>query len=248
MAKGREKTESHAAVELPARLVFSLLTAAVRIAARVEMPLGRLTDLLRTAYFLEHRRRHPRDLAAIAQKLGVSLRTAGTLNRTLRDDFFDAETEVEPIRQVTLALLGHPRSPDALLAETGLDPDALARALDRLRELRWIEDEGEQDLKLAGSFRSFLDTDLDRRIDGVNHQLGVIANSVWFRFAQEGSPRAGGRSWTFAAREEDVAAAMERVFGQLRQEAIRMEDDALREGASTRYGITVAFAPLEEEG
>lgn len=237
-----------AAVELPSRLVFSLLTAAARVAARVDMPLHRLQDLMRTAYFVEHRRRHPRDLATVAQKLGVSLRTAGTLNRSLTDDFFRPETRVEPLRAVTGALLGGAATVEALAEATELDEAEVRRALTHLAEVGWVGQGADGAWSLTGNLRSFVDEDLPRRIDGVNHQLGIVADSVWSRFVRGETESAGARSWSFAARPADVAAAMGRIFAALRAEAVAAEASALADGVDDRFAITVAVTPLEEEG
>ncbi|MCB9680981.1 MAG: hypothetical protein H6733_05865 [Alphaproteobacteria bacterium] len=249
MSKKGSTSPAHAAVELPARLVFSLLEGAVRVAARVEMPLARLTDLLRTAYFLEYRRRNPRDLGVVADKLGVSLRTAGTLNRTLKEAFFAPETEVEPIRQVTGALLGQALDVASLVAQTDLDESAVRRAVTHLVEVGWVEPvAGAADTyALSGTLRSFVTDDLQRRVDAINHQVSIVADSVWERFVKGGTQPAGARSWSFAARPEDVAEAIERTFAGLRAEAVGMEEKALAEGTGARFGITVAVAPLEEE-
>lgn len=233
-------------VELPARLVFSLLQAAARLAARVEMPLGQLTDLLRTAYFLEYRRRHPRDLATVAEKLGVSIRTAGTLNRELKGDFFKPETAVEPVRRVTTALLGRHLSYAQLQDETGLDLGEVRRAVAQLVEIGWVQVEGDV-AHLSTSLRTYLTDDLQRRVDGVNHQLAIIADSVWSRFVRGNNRSAAGRSWSFVARPADVEAALERTLATLRAEAVNLEDAALAEGGTDRFAMTLAVTPLEED-
>jgi hypothetical protein len=232
---------------LTSRLVFSLLHAAVRLAARVQLPLDRLTELLRTAYFVEYRRRHPRDLAAIADKLGVSLRTAGTLNRSMNDAFFAPETRVEPIRRVTGALLGAPRTPEALGRLTGLDAPEVDRVLTHLAEVGWVEPSGDA-FALSGTFRSHLAEDLGARVDAINHQMSVVADSVHQRFLLGGSLGAGARTWSFAARPEDVGPMIDRVFAALRHEAVALEQEALQDPQPARFGLTVAIAaqPPEE--
>lgn len=234
------------AVELPSRLVFSLLHAAVRVAARVHLPLKRLQDLLRTAYFMEYRRRHPRDLQTVAEKLGVSIRTAGTLNRSLRDAFYSPETQVEPIRQITGTLLRSARTEDELVQLTGLEAPEVRRALKHLSEVGWVVAEGEQ-YQLAGALRSFVTEDLASRIDGVNHLLAVVGDAVWARFVQDNSETAGARTWAFAARPEDFAEALSLTLQQLRSQAIQMEETALEQGETRRFAITVAFTPIEED-
>jgi len=236
------------AVELPSRLVFSLLQAATRIAARVHMPLKQLQDLVRTAYFLEHRRRHPRDLASVADKLDVSLRTAGTLNRRLRERFFSPEQEVEPIRAVTTALLGGPLSREGLEDETGLESAELERALTHLVELGWVAVDGHGIARLSRTLRSWVAEDLEKRVDGINHQLSVVAEGVWSRFVRHDDARSGGRTWTFAVRDEDLPALVERVIAVLRAEAVAAEEAAMaEEGGGERVGLTVAIAPLRDD-
>lgn len=239
-------TQPDGAVGLPARLVFSLLQAAARLAARVAMPLGQLTDLLRTAYFLEYRRRHPRDLATVAEKLGVSIRTAGTLNRELKGDFFTPETAVEPVRRVTTALLGRPLTLDGLSAETGLDAAEVKRAVAQLVELGWVEVTGDS-VRLSTSLRTYVTDDLQRRIDGVNHQLAVIADSVWARFVRGNGETATGRTWSFVAKPEEVERAVAVTLAQLREQAVALEDSALADGVRERFAITVAVTPIEED-
>ncbi len=230
------------AVELPSRLVFSLLQGAARLAARVHMPLGRLTDLLRTAYFHELRRRHPRDLAAIADKLGVSLRTAGTLNRALREPFYAPENRVEPVREVIAALQLGVRTPAELAARLDLEPAEVRRILTHLVEVGWASVDGEGRAALITEFRNHVADDLERRVDGVNHQMDVVARSVWARFVSERAD-AAGRTWSFTARPEDVEAAAGRVLAALRAEAIALEEAAMAAGGGRRYGLTVALAP-----
>lgn len=237
------------AVALPARLVFSLLQAAVRIAARVHMPLKQLQDLVRTAYFLEHRRRHPRDLASVADKLDVSLRTAGSLNARLREAFFTPEREVEPIRAVTTALLAGPLSRAALSEETGLDDADLDRAVTHLAELGWIASDGAGSTwHISRTLRSWVAEDLEARVDGINHQLGIIAEGVWTRFVRHGDAPAAARTWTFAVREQDLPGLVDRVVHVLRAEAVAAEEIALAEdGGGRRVGLTVAIAPLRDD-
>lgn len=246
MAGRPPETTPESAVALPSRLVFSLLQAAARLAARVEMPLGQITDLLRTAYFLEYRRRHPRDLAQVAEKLGVSLRTVGTLNRELKGPFYAPETAVEPVRRVTTALLGRPSTVEALVDATGLEVAEVRRALAQLQEVGWVE-EGDGVFGLSTTLRSYVTDDLQRRVDGVNHQLAIIADSVWARFVRGNTETATGRSWSFVGRPERVHAALDRVVAQLRAEAVELEEDALAEGVRDRFAMTFAITPLEDD-
>ncbi len=228
------------------RIVFSLLRAAVRVAAGFGMPLTRVVQLTQLAYFAELRRDRPRDLAGIAEQLGVSLRTAGTLNRKLRTGFFAPENEVEPMRTVTAALLGSDLRLDELVHATGLDEPTLARATRLLVEHGWVQDDGGV-LRMRRGVRSFVAPDASRRIDGLNNQMDVLASSVRHRFAAEPAPTAAGRSWVFAAQRADFTGFVDETVAHMRHRAVDLEEAALRRGTLERYGVTIAFAPVQEE-
>lgn len=240
-----------AVVELSARLLFSFLRGAARLAARFHMPLPRLVELAQLAYFEELRRRSPRDLAAVADELGVSLRTAGTLNKKLKGDFLAPELEVEPLRALTDVLLDGPRLRSQLLA--GLsdeDQPRLLRSLQLLTDNGWLEVDGDEEdprYALQTELRSFVSDDLDRRIDGLNHQLDILVASVRQRFVAGNDETARARSWFFAARDDDVPEFIERTVRELRHGAIDLEESALTDGSYRRYGVTVAITPVEEE-
>lgn len=248
MAKQGAEDDTGTGLSLIGRLVFSLLRAAVRVAARAELPLTQVQELLRTAYFAEYRRRHPRDLATVAGKLGVSLRTAGTLNRQLRDPAFTAETHEAPTRSITGRLAEGPASLDTLVADCALDPDEAPALVDRLVQMSWVHLQDDGTYALTGHLRVFVDEDHHRRVDAVGHQLEIVADAVWARFVKLDEATAGARSWAFVAQPEEVAAALQRTTAHLRAEAVAMETAALAsEGPRHRYAITVAFSPLEEE-
>lgn len=233
-------------VELAARLVYSLLKAAVGMAARFGLPLDRLIELTQIAYFEEHRRGAPRDLATVAAQLGVSLRTAGTLNKKLKGEFFAPERDVEPIRRLTGLLTGRDMSLGELRRGTlDLDPDQLRRALRFLIDNGWVE-EVDARYRIQKTHRSFVTADIDRRIDALNNQIDILSRSVWSGFIEGEQLLSRGRSWVFAARQRDIPEFIERTLSTLRHSAIDLEQAALDEGTFTRYGVTLAFAPIEE--
>ncbi len=230
--------------ELPSRLVFSLLKAAVRVAARVGMPMARVTELLRLAYFQELRRDHPRDLAAVAERLGVSIRSAGSLNKQLKTDFFAPENDLQPIRLVTGALLDGATDPAALhLALPELDPVDIERVLALLVHNGWVQ-VSQGRLAIQPHNRSLVGDDLHRRIDGLNHQVELISESVWQRFVQGETDTARARSWVLAARPQDFAAFIEDTVKNTRHRAVEVEETALAHGHHTRFAVTMAFTPL----
>lgn len=248
MTREKKLSSSSMLIELASRLVYSLLRAAVRVAARFRMPMDRFVQLSQVAYFEEHRHRAPKDLARVAQALDLSLRTAGTLNRRgKKDEFFRPEREIEPLRRVAAALKRGPKTQRALEQSlTDIEPPQLQRALEVLLENEWVEQQGQR-YALRSGIRSYVHDDMGRRIDGLNRQMDVLASSVWARFVTQDERPGLGRTWVFSAREEDLAPMFEKTVHNLRHQAIDLEEKALKEGGGQQYGITIALAPMKEE-
>lgn len=235
-------------VEQSSRVVYSLLKLVARTAARFRLPIDRLTELTRLAYFEELRRQAPRDLDFVARSLGVSYRTAVNLNRAARADFFRPEKEIEPLRRVSAVLVGQARSRDELRdALDDLDDATVDRALGLLEQSGWVVRDEEDRYAIATALRSYVSDDLDRRIDGLNNHMEVLADSVWARFVEGASETALGRTWVFVARPEDVAEFARQTALAVRHGAVDVEEAALKEGARERFGVTLAFAPLKED-
>src|SRR5207244_4324877 len=144
---------------------YSLLRAAVRIAARFGLAMERLLDMAQLAYFEEHRRRAPRDLAQVARQLDLSVRTTGTLHRRFKSDFFAAEREVEPVRRATAVLLKGERTAEQVCAALrDLEREQVARALRFLVDSGWASEKDGR-FRLGTGVRSFVSDELVRRID-----------------------------------------------------------------------------------
>ncbi len=242
----RSSVDSGVLVELSSRLVFSMLRGAVRLAARLEMPMAKLLQLTRLAYFAELRQKSPRDLAWVADRLDLSVRTAGTMNRVLKGEFFAPETEVQPIRNLTRILLAGPSTTEHLMEQSGLDEGDITRLLHLLRANGWVTTDKSIHTMKSG-VRSFVTEDLDRRIDGLNNQLDVVGKSVWSRFVEGDETHATARSWVFAAESHAFQAFSARAIRELRHGAVDLEEAALRDGNYARYGVTIAFSALGDE-
>ena len=243
---GRASMDSGILVALSSRLVFSLLRGAVRLAARFEMPMAKLIQLTRLAYFAELRRQSPRDLAWVADRLDLSVRTAGSMNKVLKGDFFAPETEVQPIRDVTRILLKGPQTTDQLMAATGLGAGETSRVVHLLQANGWVASaDGTHTMK--SGVRSFVTADLDRRIDGLNNQMDLLTRSVWSRFVDGDDTHAAARSWVFAAESHAFQAFSARAIRELRHGAVDLEEAALRDGHHDRYAVTIAFSAMGDE-
>ena len=234
-------------VELSSRLIYSLFTAAVKTAARFKMPMSRLIDLLQMAYYEELRRKNPRNLNKVAKELGQSLRTAGILSKRYKEEFFQPENDIKPLREITALLTSGAKSKEVILEKLKhQDADNVERALEFLLGNGWLKTEGDT-YQINTQLRSYIDDNWQRRIDGLNHQMEVIGNSVWNCFLEGNSETASARSWTFAAKPEDFVEMMNKSCQQIRHNAIDVEDTALNDGIDQRYAVTIAFTPVKDE-
>jgi DNA-binding MarR family transcriptional regulator len=241
----RDRPEEIAVARLPARLVFSLCKAAARVATSARMPMAELLGLMELAYFEEVRRQHPRELGSVAEQLGLSLRSVGTLHRRLKEAFFAAERSFAPARRLTALLVAGPRSLAELTAAAPeLEPAQVRRALRELEARGWVTRSGGR-YALVARLRSYVDEQLSARIDALNNQMEIIASSVWARFV-EGVDTAIGRSWVFAARTPDLQPFIDQTVRALRHGAIDLEESALAAGTFARFAVTVSFAPIED--
>ena len=240
------KDDGKALPDLASRLVYSLLKSAAKVAARADLPMGEMLDLAQLAYFEEMRRHHPRELSTIAERLGLSARTVSTLNRRLKQAFFAAETEVQPVRRVASILLdGTKTLAELKRAAPELGDRSVKSALDFLKAKEWVQLENRR-YTLSSRLRSYIDESVTRRIDGLNNQMEILASSVWRRFIEK-EDTAIGRSWVFAARPEDIRPLLEETVRSLRHSAIDLEEVAIGTENFSRYGITIAFADVEDE-
>jgi len=210
------------------------------------MPMNRLVELTQLAYFEEHRQRSPRDLTSVANQLGLSLRTAGSLNRKYKGDFFTPERQVEPLRSVTTAMLNGSVTAHQINDATGLPEADVARILALLVDNGWVSQSGEE-FALLGGLRSWVSEDANRRLDGLNNQMDILTSGVWASFVNGNGETARTRSWVFAARPADIEAFIDQTTKATRYAAVDMEEAALSGGSFTRYGVTIAVAPMESD-
>jgi hypothetical protein len=234
------------------RVVYSLLRAAARVALRLRLPLSKLEDLLEMAYFKEARERQDLKLDAIALLFGKSLRTVSTLHQRFRGDFFAPEREVA-LRRAIAALIDHAPADLARLhaAFPEVELSALQSALDDLVRDAILVPVGEMWHRNPDA-HEFLGKDAKARIDGLNRQMDILAETVWQGFI-EGSDQGLARSYVFESNERDWRALLEAVQQLVRERAVAADRavEEARAGAETapgqRVGFTFAAVPLSEE-
>lgn len=240
---------SDAVVELSSRLVYSLLRPVVRTAARFRMPIDRLVELTKLAYFEEYRAKAPRDLDFVARSLGVSYRTAVNFNRAARDGFFRPEKDVEPLRRICGALVSGPKTLEALAENLGdLDAAQIQRGLYLLGENQWVkEDPKTGTYALQEVLRSYVSDDVARRVDGLNNLLDVVADAVWSRFLGTDDEPSLARTWVFAAKPEAIRQWLDEKAREVRHQVVDLEENALADDGGERFGVAFISSPMKEQ-
>lgn len=229
------------------RLVYSLFRAAARVGLRLQVPLDQMSSLLEMAYFEEARERHGFELERIAQVFGKSLRTVSSLHRRYRGDFFAPERELAFRRDVANTLKERPLDDEALAKRfSGREqdlPSALGDLAHEGRILRrgelWVRNPEDHDFFSGAGFTG--------RIDGLNRQMDILAETVWERLvASAPAERAAARSYVFDASPKKFEKLVADALELLRERAIEA-DVHVRNGApGVRRGVTLAASTLEE--
>lgn len=229
--------------ELQRRLVFSLLRGAVRLAARFRMPLKTFEELCRLAYYEELRRRSDAPHTRIAQIFRRSLRTVGALEKQYRGDFLAPEVEVERARRIEAEFADGPRTVAAVAKRLSQPVEEVQTIADALLAAGRLQSAANGRLALNHDYVSLVRQDLKNRVDGLNHQLDVVANAVGARFL-DGEHTAIARTFALAAlpdRAEDLGDSIVRA---VRDRCADAEETALKQGGHAAYAVTLAFTPV----
>ena len=234
-------------VEYKHRIVYSLFRAAVKVGLRLGLTMNAMVKLLRMAAFEQARQEQGRELAEIAAIFGKSLRTVSGLHREYRGEFFKPERDIALRRDVAALLARRPADLDGIAAHfEGLSSIELAAAVaDLEREKRIVRHGGL--LHRNPEDRVFYDdNDIARRVDGLNRQMDIVADTVWNRLVDaEAGHTAIARSYVFQAHPDRFEALLDRLTDSIRDNAIAA-DAATRvgDGAHGRCAITLAATPL----
>lgn len=235
-------------LELKQRVTYSLLRAAARVGLRSGLPLKQMVSLMQLAYFREAREEQGHTLDAIAELFGRSLRTVSTLHHQYRSDFFAPEEQVA-FRRAIAALVNHAPA----------DLGRLQAAFPDVPEAKLIE--ALQDLERGGTLlprgdpptwhrnpeaHEFTSTDLQARIDGLNRQMDVLAETIWRRLVLSDDAPTLARTYVFHASDRDLQALLGAIEALVRGGAIAADQTYERSGEGRQVGITLAATPLEE--
>jgi hypothetical protein len=237
-------------LEYRQRVVYSLFRSVARVGVRLSMPIDEVSSLLQMAYFEEAREARKLDLAGVADLFGKSLRTISSLHNKYRKGFFAPEREVEFRRDIAAAVNRGPKTQgelEALFSRRSVTD--LEIALDDLvREKRLLK-VGEKYRRNPEDHIFFNEADIVARVDGMNRQQDILAETVWKRLLEPGAngdSAVAARSYVFKASPEELKKSVEEILQQVLQTAIELDEKAADSDTDQEHGLTIAVAPMEK--
>jgi hypothetical protein len=235
-------------LEYRQRVVYSLFRAVARVGVRLRMPIDEVSALLQMAYFEEAREAQRLDLAGIADLFGKSLRTISSLHNKYRKGFFAPERDVEFRRAIAAEVNRGSKTLDELeqIFSRRTRADLEIALADLVREKRILK-VGEKYRRNPEDHIFFNEADIVARVDGMNRQQDIIAETVFKRLldpeSANGDPVAA-RSFVFKAKPEELKAALDELLKQVLNTAIELDENAAEAGAQSEHGLTIAVAPM----
>ncbi len=235
--------------ELEHRVLFSLLSLVVRMAAHQGMGLKDVTDWVRVAYFKELRERGM-SMAEVADTLGVSPRTAKSLARELRESFFLPEREHNLPTMIEFMLWRVPMSAtrlhQVLSGFTRAEIDEALSTLERQERIR-LDDSGRTPMYTpTRSVNALVKPEWVGRIGGLNSMIGNLFDTVLGRFFHA-DKRAFARTLTFYLTRGRYAQ-LESFFKEHLVPLIADLDQASHEDdAADPIRLTIFWAPMDHQ-
>jgi len=231
--------------ELSSRLLFALLRPAIEVAARFGVALPALVRLVELAYFEALRKRHPRNMKAVAKTLGMSLRTTAGLSKKHRQLFLVNEAELQVARRITEQLTRQGQDIADLAEALDLDLPELTTQLKSLEAIGWVH-VADGRAVVTDLYRGFVNDTLDARLDGLHNQLDVVTRAVWGGFVAPPKEKIHTRTWVFQAEPAPLQAMVRSTVLRIRHDAVELEEQAFTGSLGQRYGVTLSVTPMEE--
>lgn len=230
--------------ELYRQTVFSSLLTSARLAAREGLALKELKQLVGLAYFREVKRTGA-SLQEIQERLKVSISSAASLSRQLRDHFTAPDTTLAvPRRVLTLLWSGSMTESGIARALSDIEPEDLsARLAEMVADGRLVLEPGRTDrYALGGAEYRLVAAPWMARIDALQNLMGNVSRAIEARFFERDA-RAFVRTVTFRA-PPDAAERMQALYREQLFELIRTLDaEGTEDPDSIELTLSLLFAP-----
>lgn len=233
-------------LESQARLQHALLRFAVRVAARFQIPMRSLSELMRMAYYAELREAgFPHN--QIARRMDQTDRNVRYYALRHRENFFATELEPGLVREVEERVC---QEQPNLVELKAAFPDSTERelslALKSLLDQERITQRDDQRYELGAAHRGVSDGDaFKEQLDALEPTFGGLYHAVVQRLVHDLSVSARIRSITFNAQEAAVLSFMERFEGDLRKGVADLERAAALSGRGKPYALNLTLAPTQ---
>lgn len=231
------------------RLIYTLLKPVVRAAARFDVSISNLADLLRVAYFEALLREYQLPISQIAKRFGQSERHMRSLSKRLASDFFLVEREVGLVREIEAVIASErPTRAELLRTFSTWSPQDVRAAVDKLETEARISVNSDGRLSTSEKYAVMRSDGFSHRIDALNHYLDGAYQAVLQRMVFDNSRTAMIKTMTFSAIGEELEAYLARLEGDLRRDFARLEESAQFAGkADEVYTFSLTLAPKSDE-
>lgn len=226
------------------RLVYSLLKPALRVAARFNVPVRTLSELLRLAYY-ETLSREGLSTEIIAERFGQTPRHMRTLAQKLRGDFFAAERDIGLVREVEDAIAtGAGTAAEIADVVKGATPGDTERAVQALLSEQRIEVHDGR-WRIGRRYAVLASDQFQHRIDALNHYLDVAVRAVVQRLVHDDRETAMIKTINFGADPRELRAYLDRLEGDLRRAIGQLDESATFAGTSDRFTLAITLARVD---
>jgi DNA-binding MarR family transcriptional regulator len=226
------------------RVVHSLLQPVVRLARVLKISLRDLTQGLQLAYYRELRS-EGLSMKEASGHLGISMRTASRLSKSLKTEFFRPEREHSLPRRIEFMLWATPlsraRIRQALHNES---PEAVDAALDQLLEEGLAAERAGRVPTYAIVRESHRMKRLGwpARIGGLNSLMSTVADTVYARFFGESSPVLA-RTLLLRVRTGQLQRLEEIYETQIYKALAQLDAEASDDPLAVPMSVSVCWAP-----
>jgi hypothetical protein len=227
------------------RLIYSLLRPALELAARFNVPIRTLSDLLRLAYY-ETLAKQGLEQQEIAARFGQTPRHMRTLAQRLKGDFFAAEHEIGLVRAVEEAVALGARTEGAI--RRGVRPassEDVAHALETLLAENRIETDETGEFRTGTRYAVLASEQFTHRVDALNHFLDAALRAIVQRLVYDERQTAMIKTVSFSADPAELRTFVDRLEGDLRREVSRLDESATFRGIVDRFTFALTLARAE---
>jgi len=240
--------------EYALRVLFASFYPAVKMAVDFNYPLDTVKDMMTLALWREAKRKHS-TINLISLIFGKSTRTVKALSARFNKGGFFSLTETNLMRRVEDLLRQKPMTMDELAERlphcNEFDSTRLAvKAL--VEEGRITPIDGRTGSRTRYSIVPrhtdlYSEANWEERVDALYEHLEAMTETVRRRFLSDAPDDAAARTFTFAARREDIEAFTEELFAFIRERTGEMERRAEGDEQAQVYSIYTGVTESEGE-